>query len=79
MKHFIPQQGVYVYFRQYEEEKVMIVVNGTSKRVDIDLSQYMEELDGYALGIDVITDKKMRLDTLSFRVKSNDVLILNLE
>ena len=79
MKHFIPQQGVYVYFRQYEEEKVMIVVNGTSKRVDIDLSQYMEELDGYALGIDVITDKKMRLDTLSFRVKSNDVLILSLE
>ena len=79
MKHFIPQQGVYVYFRQYGDEKVMVVVNGTSKRVDIDLSQYMEELDGYALGIDVITDKKMRLDTLSFRVKSNDVLILNLE
>ena len=79
MKHFIPQQGVYVYFRQYGDEKVMVVVNGTSKRVDIDLSQYMEELDGYALGIDVITNKKMRLDTLSFRVKSNDVLILNLE
>lgn len=78
MKHFIPQQGVYVYFRQYGDEKVMVVVNGTSKRVDIDLSQYVEELDGYTLGIDVITDKKMRLDTPSFRVKSNNVLILNL-
>lgn len=79
MKHFIPQQGVYVYFRQYGDEKVIVVVNGTSKRVDIDLSQYMEELHGYALGIDVITDKKMQLETESFTIKSNGVLILNLE
>ena len=79
MKHFIPQKGVYVYFRQYECEKVMVVVNGASKRTNIDLSQYMEELEGYTLGIDIITDKKIRLDTMSFTVKSNDILILNLE
>ena len=79
MKHFIPQKGVYMYFRQYGDEKVMVVVNVTSKRTYIDLSQYMEELDGYAWGIDVITDKKMRLDTESFTIKSNGVLILNLE
>ena len=61
MKHFIPQKGVYVYFRQYEDEKVMVVVNVASKRMDIDLSQYMEELDGYKSGTDIITERKMRL------------------
>lgn len=79
MKHFIPQKGVYVYFRQYEDEKVIVVVNVASKRMDIDLSQYMEELDGYKSGTDIITERKMRLDTMSLAIKSNDVLILNLE
>lgn len=79
MKHFIPQKGVYVYFRQYEDEKVMVVVNRTSKRTDIGLLRYMEELGGYKSGTDIITDKRVRLDTVSLAIKSNDVLILNLE
>lgn len=79
MKHFIPQKGVYVYFRQYENEKMMVVVNVASKRIDIDLSRYVEELDGYKSGTDVITDKRIRLDTVFLTIKSNDVLILNLE
>lgn len=58
MKHFIPQNGIYVYFRIYEDEKVMVISNGLSKSSILDLGHYREELNGYEYGIDVETGKK---------------------
>ena len=42
MKHFIPQNGVYVYFRSVDDEVIMVVSNNTSKSTKIDFSHYDE-------------------------------------
>jgi glycosidase len=79
MKHFIPQNGIYVYFRIYEDEKVMVISNGLSKSSILDLGHYREELSGYEYGIDVETGKKFCLESdLSLRMKRNEIKILNL-
>ena len=40
--HFIPQDGVYVYFRFDQEHKVMVVLNPQDKQVTVDLGHYSE-------------------------------------
>lgn len=77
MKHFIPQNGVYVFFRTYKEEKVMVLVNNTSKVSIVDMSLYQEELQGYKWGTDVITKRGISLGGL-LSVQKNGVLILEL-
>ena len=56
----------------------MTIVAGVFLLLDL-VPHLMEELGGYKSGTDIITDKRVRLDTVSLAIKSNDVLILNLE
>ena len=78
MKHFIPQQGVYVYFRTYLQEKVMIIANLTTHQQTIWLAPYEEELNGLTLGKDVISQQYISLQTSSLLLKSNQLFILEL-
>lgn len=78
MKHFIPKNGVYVYFREYEHEKIMVVSNHTSKPVKVDLSHYVEETNGYQCGLEVLSGAKYELDVGKLDIKGNYILILKL-
>ena len=77
MKHFVPQNGVYVICRQYGAEKVLVVVNNLNKKNSLSLSHYKEELTGYSRGIDIITGEIFELND-SLNIKDNGILILNL-
>ncbi|MBQ2098011.1 MAG: glycoside hydrolase family 13 protein [Bacteroidales bacterium] len=46
MIHFLPQDGVYVYFRINGGEKVMVVINSSDKEKTLDLSRFAECLGG---------------------------------
>ncbi len=78
MKHFIPQNGVYVYFRTCEEEKIMVISNGYSKLSCIDFMQYDEELSGYSYGVDILNGDIINILDREFEIKKNNILILNL-
>jgi glycosidase len=57
LKHFVPQDGVYVYFRYHEEDVVMVVVNSNNnKDVEVDLSRFEEIWPQGAKGKDVMSD-----------------------
>lgn len=79
MKHFIPQDGVYVYFRSYKDEKVMILANCTSKTSAIDLSLYKEGIKDYNYGTDVISNKQIYLTNSTLTMKKNAIFILELQ
>lgn len=44
LKQYIPQNGVYVYFRLHEKQKLMCIVNTASNEVSIDLDRFNEVL-----------------------------------
>ena len=77
MKHYIPQNEVYVYFRTYETEKVMVVVNA-SRHCTLELSHYEEDLADYKRGVDILTNKSIHIAE-SMKLKSNEIKIIQLE
>ncbi|MFN7117908.1 MAG: glycoside hydrolase family 13 protein [Saprospiraceae bacterium] len=76
-KHYIPENGVYVYFRYNNNQNVMVVLNKSEKAQTLDLGRFAESLSGYSKGKDVISDKNITLDkTLSVPAKTPMVLVL---
>src|SRR5699024_9181835 len=44
LKHFAPNNGVYVYERKYNDKSIVVMLNGSSEDKQIDLSIYKEIL-----------------------------------
>jgi len=64
LKHFVPQNGVYVYFRNHKSQKLMVVLNKTIKEQQLDLSQFAEmNLEG-SKGKDVISGAGISFEKL---------------
>ncbi len=62
---FIPEQGLYVFFRYDNSAKVMVIVN-TEKPMKLkNLNVYDEILDGSRAGVDALSKKKIDLNTLA--------------
>ena len=78
MKHFVPQNGVYVYFRIFEKDKVMIISNNFSKTSVIELGRYEEELADFMYGMDVVTGKILNMRKETMTIKKNEIIILQL-
>ncbi|MGR3810385.1 glycoside hydrolase family 13 protein [Jiulongibacter sp. NS-SX5] len=53
--HFAPENGVYVYFRYTDSQKVMVIFNKNPKTQQLDLSRFAEMLDGISEGKDILS------------------------
>jgi glycosidase len=56
MMHFIPQDGLYVYFRYNANQTIMCIMNTDSTSKPIDFKKYAERTDGFTKAINVIND-----------------------
>lgn len=75
MKHFMVNQGVYVYERSLDGRSVLILMNGSDKEVNLPLARYAEVLRGKTSGKDILTGKEIPLrDELSLAPKGIFVL-----
>jgi glycosidase len=61
LTHFVPQDGVYVYFRHSSEGKVMVILNKNENQQILDLSRFRELLDKDVKGRDVVSGKVIEL------------------
>lgn len=78
LTHYFPTDGTYVYFRNTENENIMIIMNNNSKDINLDLTRYQESIKNAKSGIDIITNKEIIFDnTLNINKKS--ILILELK
>lgn len=73
-KHFIPQDGVYVYERKYGSRSAVVILNGTDEQKSLDLAPYKEVLPSTSAD-ELLTGKNVKLDT-SLALQARDVLIL---
>ena len=62
LTHFVPQKGVYVYFRHDGESKVMVILNKNDKEQLLNPDRFREVLGDYLKGTDVITGKEYELN-----------------
>lgn len=61
MKHFMVNQGIYVYERSLNDKSVLIMLNGSSNEVNLPLDRYAEALHGKTSGKDILTGETIRL------------------
>ena len=78
MKHYLPINNVYVYFRTLNEKSVMVVVNNNKEAQTLDLTTYNESLAGYRTGQEIVTGSKLEINK-SLSVPAQDVLIIELQ
>lgn len=55
LKHFMPENGMYVYERKLGDKRVVVIMNGTDRQLSVDMSIYREILPIGATLKDVIT------------------------
>ncbi|RLD35530.1 MAG: hypothetical protein DRI72_00065 [Bacteroidetes bacterium] len=68
---YIPENGVYVYFRHTDDEAVMVLLNNTEEESKVDLSRFAENLKGYTAGRSVLSRTMFeKLDYITVPAKS---------
>jgi len=61
MKHFIPENGTYVYFRLHEEQTVMVLVNTTEEEKRLDAKRFQEVLGSFKSAEHVLNGDRFEL------------------
>ena len=68
---YIPQNGVYVYFRHNEKASVMILLNNSEDDRKVNLSRFANNLNRYTKGKSVLTRTSFdKLDLITVPAKS---------
>ena len=78
MLHYLPEHGVYTYFRYNDQQIVMVLLNKNKTATTIDTQRFEEILKGHVSAIDVINEKDIDIaHTISIPPES--ALILNVK
>jgi glycosidase len=77
LMHFIPEDGLYVYFRYTDNESVMVILNNTSETKTLDTKRFAERLTGYREAVHVVSKERItNLQQLTVAPKSATILEL---
>jgi glycosidase len=78
LKQFVPQDGIYVYFRYLDHDAVMVIINKNKEARTLELSRFREVLKDYGEGKDIVSGMKFVLGE-SMNISPETSLILDLE
>ena len=77
LMQYVPQDGMYVYFRYDKNKTVMIATNTMNKEMSIDTARFTERIKGFSRARNVITDEMISsLSQLKIPAKTAIVLEL---
>ncbi len=78
MTHYIPEENVYVYFRDTDAKTVMIVVNNSLDQKEIVTQRFQENIKGFKFGKEVFSGKQINLEN-KMSIEAQSVLVIELE
>lgn len=78
MKHYIPENNVYVYFRYDDKKTVMIIINNNNQKETFLTNRFQESIQNFKSGTDVFNNVLVDLQT-SISINAKSVLILELK
>ncbi len=59
MMQYLPNEGLYVYFRYDENQTVMCVMNTSEQERNVDFNDYKERTNGFSSGKEVVSSKSI--------------------
>ena len=78
LMQFVPEDGVFTFFRYSESECVMVVVNQNEESKPLDMARFAERTSGYTTGMDPVTMEQVRLSELK-QAPGKTTMILQLK
>lgn len=78
LKHYVPQDGMYVYFRYNDSASVMVVLNKNDEAKILDTSRFVESLRGFKTGHDIISGSDIA-DLKQIQVPAASAMIIELK
>ncbi|MBK8599578.1 MAG: glycoside hydrolase family 13 protein [Flavobacterium sp.] len=78
MKHYVPQNNVYVYFRYTDNKSVMIILNNSTKTQTLKTNRFKESIQNYTTGKEVLSGKTIDLKN-EITIEAKSSLIIELQ
>lgn len=77
LMQFVPEDGIYVYFRYNAEKSIMIIMNTNKEDKQISADRFNEMLQGFSKGYDIFTNQELdQLNMFSCRAKNIQIIEL---
>jgi glycosidase len=77
LMHFIPENGIYVYFRYTDSESVMVILNNNTEEKTLTTQRFSERLRQYNAAENIVTKQSVsNLQSLVLPGKSATILEL---
>jgi len=78
LMHFVPENGIYTYFRYNENEVVMVVLNKNQEEKTLPTERFSEIIEGYSSGKEIITSESIS-DISEIKVSAKAAMIIELK
>ena len=62
LRHFMPENGLYVYQRRLGDKEVTVMMNGTDEPLTVAMDRYAEIMPAGSVRHDVLTDKSVKIE-----------------
>jgi neopullulanase len=77
LMHFIPENGIYVYFRYTDSESVMVILNNNAEEKTLTTKRFAERMNGFNTGENIVTKQTVtNLQSIMLPAKSATILEL---
>ncbi|MBN1598584.1 MAG: glycoside hydrolase family 13 protein [Bacteroidales bacterium] len=77
LKHYLPADGIYVYFRYNDDKSVMVAINKNSEEVQLETARFKENLTEYNSAVEIISGSAIS-DLDNIRLPSRSAIVLEL-
>ena len=78
MMQYVPEKGIYVYFRYNNQKTVMVIVNSNEQELTLPSERFYERIKGLTKATDVITGTEYN-SIQSFKLPPKKVLVFELK
>ncbi|MGE8378127.1 MAG: cyclomaltodextrinase C-terminal domain-containing protein, partial [Sphingobacterium sp.] len=75
---YVPEDGVYVYFRYNDQQTVMVVMNCNDQEKEVKLDRFTERNTGTKAYVDVITQQKITPVNQKIKLRAYETKVLDL-
>lgn len=80
LTHFYPVDETYIYFKEYDNQKLMIIINDNETEFEVDLSRMKSEFEGVTNLTDIFTNEMIDYSTeknIILQPKTSKIYLLN--
>lgn len=77
--HYVPEDNMYVYFRNHGKETIMVVVNGNGQKKILKTERYKSQMRGMAMAKEILSGQTLSWQADQWELPPNSIWIMQAE